>query len=96
MELRIYYYENLLSLKTRPFNNFFILRKFGAIRYMALAKLKIMACYRSFYDPFWYMTNQIQFGRTYLTVDFQWEAIDSMKYSTYFEEMTGQLAMVIF
>ena len=31
MELRIYYYENLLSLKTRPFNEIFILRKFGAI-----------------------------------------------------------------
>ena len=32
MELQIYFYENLLSLKIRPFNEIFILRKFGAIR----------------------------------------------------------------
>ena len=31
--VRIYYYENLLSLKIRPFYEIFILRKFGAIRY---------------------------------------------------------------
>ena len=33
MELRIYYYENLLSLKIRTFYEIFILRKFGAIQY---------------------------------------------------------------
>ena len=32
MELRIYYYENLLSLKIRPFYKILILQKFGAIR----------------------------------------------------------------
>ena len=31
MELQIYYYKNLLSLKIRPFNEIFILQKFGAI-----------------------------------------------------------------
>ena len=33
MELRIYYYKNLLSLKIRTFYEIFILRKFGAIQY---------------------------------------------------------------
>ena len=27
-----------------------------------------MVCYRSFSDPFWYMADQIQFGRTYFTI----------------------------
>ena len=31
MELQIYYYENLLSLKIIPFYEIFILQKFGAI-----------------------------------------------------------------
>ena len=35
MELQIYYYKNLLSLKIRPFYENFIVRKFGAIRYIA-------------------------------------------------------------
>ena len=35
-------------------------------------ELIIMVCHRSFSDPFWYMTDQIQFGRTYFTVHFQW------------------------
>ena len=30
----IYEFKNLLSLKTKPFNKNYILRKFGAIRYM--------------------------------------------------------------
>ena len=30
MELRIYYYEKLLSLKIIPFYEIYILRKFGA------------------------------------------------------------------
>ena len=34
MELQIYYYENSLSLKIRPFYEIFMLRKFGAIRYL--------------------------------------------------------------
>ena len=34
-------------------------------------ELKIVVCHRSFSDPFWYMTDQIQFGRTCFTVHFQ-------------------------
>ena len=34
-------------------------------------ELKIMlTCHRSFSDPFWYMTDQIQFGRTYFYCTF--------------------------
>ena len=29
----------------------------------------MVTCHRSFSDPFWYMTDQIQFGRTYFTVN---------------------------
>ena len=39
---------------------------------VAYTELKIMVCHRSFSDSFWYMTEQIQFGRTYFTVHFQW------------------------
>ena len=43
-------------------------------------ELKIMVtCHRSFSNQLWYMTDQIQFGRTYFTVHFQWEAIDSLQ-----------------
>ena len=37
----------------------------------ACTELKIMVCHRSFCNPFWYMTDQIQFGRPYFTVYFQ-------------------------
>ena len=40
--------------------------------YHTTAELKIMVYHSSFSDPFWYMTDQIQFGRTYFTVHFQW------------------------
>ena len=33
--MKIYYYENLLSLKIRPFYKIFMLQKFEAIRYIA-------------------------------------------------------------
>ena len=35
--------------------------------------------HRSFSDPFWYMTDQIQFGRTYLLYISNGEAIDSLQ-----------------
>ena len=38
----------------------------------AFTELKIIAFHRSFSDPFWYITNQIQFGRKYFIVHFQW------------------------
>ena len=35
------------------------------------SELKIVVCHRLFSDAFWYMTDQIQFGRAYCTVRFQ-------------------------
>ena len=46
---------------------------------MTHAELKIVICHRSFSDPFWYMTDQIKFGRTYLLYISNGEAIGSLQ-----------------
>ena len=52
------------------------------------AELKIIVCHRSFSDPLWNMTEQVQFGRTYSILLYisNGEAIDSLKLSAYLNE----------
>ena len=42
------------------------------LSYGPRSELKITVCHRSFSDPFWHMTDQMQFGRTHFTIHFQW------------------------
>ena len=44
----------------------------GNNRWYFVPGLKIMVCHRLFSNPFWYMADQIQFGRTNFIVHFQW------------------------